>query len=116
MCVSGAVGCLHAAGAVIRLAIHYAELTPGCGLSKLSISTGANAPHQNGCVSLRGSSLCQLCVHLDKVADSFSTHRTSGHLELDSKTAVFVTRPSPPITFKPYANGRAFAVPRRPLV
>lgn len=79
----------------IRLPVLYAALTPGCGLSKLSITTGVNAPHQKGCVSMRGSSLCQLRVHLDKVADSLYTHRKSGHLEFDSKTAVFFTPPSP---------------------
>lgn len=96
LCVLGwGGGCLHAAGAVIRLPVPYAALTPGCGLSKLSITTGVNAPHQKGCVSMRGSSLCQLRFHLDKVADSLYTHRTFGHLEFDSKTAVFLTPPSP---------------------
>lgn len=53
--------------------------------------------------------LVSLPLHLDEVPDCLYTHRTSGNLELDNKTAVFLTplfpSPSPPITFKQYANG-----------
>lgn len=97
MSEKGVCMCVCVEGAVymqLELPILYAELTPGCGLSKLSITTGVNAPHQKGCGSMRESSLCHLCVHLDEVADSLYTHRTSGNLEFNNKTAVFLTPPS----------------------
>ena len=58
VCVCAGGWVLNAPGAVIRLPILYAELTPGCGLCKLSVMAGVNAPHQKGCVSMRESSLC----------------------------------------------------------